>query len=108
MRGINAALSRVFLDYRITHATMPTAPSPLNLHAQLKWRCRRGMLELDLLLQGFLEHGYDTLTVQGQKAFQELLSYPDRDLLEYLMARALPTDKDVADVVNCIRNTPRT
>ncbi len=63
------------------------------------------MLELDLLLQGFLEHGYDTLTEQGREAFQELLSYPDQDLLEYLMARALPTDKDVADVVNCIRNT---
>ncbi len=86
---------------------MPINPLPINRHAQLKWRCRRGMLELDLLLQGFLEQGYDTLTEQGQEAFQELLSYPDQDLLEYLMARALPTDKDVADVVNCIRNTPR-
>lgn len=65
------------------------------------------MLELDLLLRGFLEQGYGALTEQGRQAFQELLHYPDRDLLEYLMARALPTDKDVADVVNCIRNTPR-
>ncbi len=79
---------------------------PINQRAQLKWRCRRGMLELDLLLQWFLEQGYDTLTEPGRVAFQELLSYPDQDLLEYLMARALPTDKDVADVVNCIRNTP--
>ena len=86
---------------------MPINPLPINQYAQLKWRCRRGMLELDLLLQGFLEQGYDTLTAQGKEAFQELLSYPDQDLLEYLMARALPTDKDVADVVNCIRNTPR-
>jgi antitoxin CptB len=87
------------------YAAMPTIPSPINTHAQLKWRCRRGMLELDLLLQGFLEHRYHTLTAHGREAFQELLSYPDQDLLEYLMARALPTDKDVADVVNCIRNT---
>lgn len=79
--------------------------APADANAQLKWRCRRGMLELDLLLQGFLEHGYSTLTAQGREAFQELLSYPDRDLLEYLMARALPTDKDVADVVHSIRNT---
>ena len=72
--------------------------------AQLKWRCRRGMLELDLLLQGFLDQGYNALTETGQAAFQQLLTYPDQDLFEYLMARALPTDKDVADVVNCIRN----
>lgn len=73
-------------------------------HPKLRWRCRRGMLELDLLLQGFLDNGYNTLTVQGQEAFQILLTYPDQDLFEYLMARALPTDKDVADVVNYIRN----
>jgi antitoxin CptB len=85
---------------------MPINTPTIKRHAQLKWRCRRGMLELDLLLLGFLEHGYDALTAQGREAFQELLSYPDQDLLEYLMARALPTDKDVADVVNCIRNTP--
>lgn len=72
--------------------------------AQLKWRCRRGMLELDLLLQAFLEQGYDALTEQGQDAFRKLLTYPDQDLFEYLMARALPTDKDVADVINSIRN----
>jgi antitoxin CptB len=86
---------------------MTTVPSSINPHAQLKWRCRRGMLELDLLLQGFLEQGYGTLTAQGREAFQKLLSYPDQDLLEYLMARALPTDKEVADVVNCIRNPAR-
>ena len=77
------------------------------MSAQLKWRCRRGMLELDLLLQGFLENGYGTLDSAGRTAFQELLSYPDQDLLEYLMARALPTDKDVADVVNGIRTAAR-
>ncbi len=87
---------------------MSTDASAVNQHAQLKWRCRRGMLELDLLLQGFLEHGYDRLDARGRESFQELLSYPDQDLLEYLMARALPTDKDVADVVNCIRNTAHT
>ena len=83
---------------------MPAKPTSAMQHAKLRWRCRRGMLELDLLLQGFLEHGYSSLPEQGQAAFQQLLTYPDQDLLEYLMARALPTDKDVADVVNCIRN----
>lgn len=83
---------------------IPENPIPAIQHSKLRWRCRRGMLELDLLLQGFLDHGYSSLAEQGQEAFQQLLTYPDQDLFEYLMARALPTDKDVADVVNCIRN----
>ncbi len=87
---------------------MPVDAASIDRHAQLKWRCRRGMLELDLLLQGFLEQGYDTLSAQGQISFQELLNYPDQDLYEYLMARAMPTDKDVADVVHCIRSTALT
>ena len=75
--------------------------------AELKWRCRRGMLELDLLLLGFLDEGYADLPEHAQQAFAQLLTYPDQDLFEYLMARALPTDKDVAHVVNCIRNAAR-
>lgn len=72
--------------------------------AELQWRCRRGMLELDLLLQGFLANGYAALSPQGQRAFEALLNYPDPDLLEYLMDRALPTDKEVADVITAIRH----
>jgi antitoxin CptB len=86
---------------------MTTSKSHVSPLSQLKWRCRRGMLELDLLLQGFLERGYEMLSAQERETFQELLNYPDQDLLEYLMARAMPTDKDVADVVNRIRNAPR-
>lgn len=73
-------------------------------HAELQWRCRRGMLELDLLLQGFLASGYAALSQQGQRAFEALLNYPDQDLLEYLMGRALPTDKEVANVITAIRH----
>jgi len=32
-------------------------------HAKLKWHCRRGMRELDLLLEGFLENRYERVDV---------------------------------------------
>ena len=37
---------------------------------RLRWAARRGMLELDLLLNGFLDHGYARLTPEQQTVFQ--------------------------------------
>lgn len=70
---------------------------------RLYWRCRRGMLELDLLLQGFLERGYGDLDERGRRGFLELLDYPDQMLLEYLLGRMAPVDPLIANVVAKIR-----
>lgn len=71
--------------------------------SRLRWRCRRGMLELDLLLLDFLEHGFHLLPEQGQRDFEALLEAPDPDLLDWLMGRSLPEKKELADVVERIR-----
>ncbi len=71
--------------------------------ARLYWQCRRGMLELDLLLQAFLDGQFDTLNAPEQQAFSDLLGYPDTVLLEYMLGRMIPTDKAIADVVAKIR-----
>ena len=71
--------------------------------ARLHWRCRRGMLELDLLLQGFVTRGYDQLTVQGRTAFEGLLKMPDNDLLALIYGEAKPADSETAHVVDAIR-----
>ena len=71
--------------------------------ARLAWQCRRGMLELDLLLQAFLDRCYDALPPQQQRAFERLLTYPDQLLLEYAMGRRLPADPELAHVVTCLR-----
>lgn len=54
--------------------------------AKLRWQCRRGMLELDLLLNLFLEQTYPSLTLAEQKTFQELLEFPDPTLYAWLLA----------------------
>ncbi len=76
--------------------------------SRLYWQCRRGMLELDLLLQGFMERRYHLLTRPQQRAFEQLLATPDQLLLEYLMGRTVPIDMDVADIVRQIRHTAET
>lgn len=70
---------------------------------EIRWRCRRGMLELDLLLNEFLER-YETLDAEQQSTFVRLLEYPDQTLLELLMGRMKPTDKDVVNVIKQIRS----
>lgn len=71
---------------------------------RLQWQCRRGMRELDELLLAFLDRGYERLDGDGRRAFAALLEYPDAVLLECLMGRMIPTDKEVAHVVDAIRS----
>lgn len=71
--------------------------------ARLRWQCRRGMLELDLMLQPFVEENYKELSESSQAAFRKLLTYPDQELLEILMGNKIPGNREVADVTNKIR-----
>ena len=71
---------------------------------RLQWQCRRGMLELDLMLQTFVEKRYADLPVKSKKAFHQLLQCQDQFLLDYLMGQDTPTDKDVADVAKQVRD----
>ena len=72
---------------------------------RLRWQCRRGMRELDILLNEFLEHGYSGLEAQECETFERLLGYPDSVLIEWLMGRMIPADRDVAKIVEAIRHT---
>jgi antitoxin CptB len=69
----------------------------------MRWKCRRGMLELDLLLRDFLDNGYEQLDRRQRQAFDHLLDYPDAVLLEWFMGRIRPSDKDVENLVDKIR-----
>lgn len=53
--------------------------------AQLKWRCRRGMKELDLLLHIYLEQHYFHATIEEQHTFKNLLTLPDDELYALLI-----------------------
>ena len=70
---------------------------------RLYWQCRRGMRELDLLLLGFLDTGYEALDAPGRAAFARLLRRPDQELLDLLMGRGRPVDGAEARVVDAVR-----
>jgi antitoxin CptB len=72
--------------------------------SRLYWQCRRGMLELDLLLQGFFDLKIDTLTNKEIVAFTELLECADDQLLGYFMGRVVPSDQRIAEIVSKIRH----
>ena len=71
--------------------------------ARLSWQCRRGMLELDLVLQAFLDHRYEHALPEERRAFEALLNYPDALLFEYIMGRVIPTDSQLAHVITQLR-----
>ena len=73
--------------------------------ARLYWQCRRGMLELDTLLTGFLDRAYDRLDEEGRQSFLELLSYDDTELLEYLMGRESHKEVRIQYVIKAIRDS---
>lgn len=60
--------------------------------ARLRWRCRRGMRELDRLLEAFVESDYATLDAAGRARFDALLELPDPRLAGYLFRRERPVD----------------
>ena len=67
--------------------------------AKLRWHCRRGMRELDVVLQRYLEQSYPHAPPAEQLAFEALLEEQDPQLLAYLMGRAVPSDKEQANVI---------
>lgn len=84
---------------------MMPAPGADTEFNRLRWQCRRGMRELDLLLLQFLDRGYRDLDAAAAQVFARLLECPDALLLEWLLGRQIPSDKDVADVVQRIRRS---
>ena len=70
---------------------------------KLRWRCRRGMKELDLLTLGYLEQHYPTASAEEQQAFAELLEAQDPLLMSYMVGRETPADATMARVVGVMR-----
>ncbi len=70
-----------------------------------KWQCRRGMLELDLLLNNFVDKGVNNLNAEQKQTFEMLLSYPDQTLLDLLLGNSISSDAFIAKIVQQIQKT---
>ena len=70
---------------------------------RIRWHCRRGLLELDLLLSAFVERHLDRLDARQLALFTELLDLPDNDLLDLVMGAAEPADRRWGPVLDLLR-----
>jgi len=73
--------------------------------SKLRWRCRRGMRELDVVLLRFLDESYASLDEEDKVGFQQLLECQDPDILAYLTGRSIPSDGAIRNVIEGIRSS---
>ncbi len=78
-------------------------PNQLPEIEYLRWQCRRGLLELDFLLEYFLEHSYSTLVPELKTAFVTLLSYPDPLIHEWVNGISEPEPIHLNTIIKLIR-----
>lgn len=79
-------------------------PSELN---RLRWKCRRGMKELDTLLLYYLEQHYLDSSETQKKAFEILLDMQDPELYFLVLGKTSNNDKDISAIVSILQNTTR-
>ena len=75
--------------------------------AKIIWNCRRGMLELDLILTRFVQNELERLNSHQVASFEALLNNPDPDLYAWFMGYEQPENKDFHDIIEYIRNHDR-
>jgi antitoxin CptB len=64
---------------------------------KLKWKCRRGLLELDIVLTRYLQNG------EPHPDLDELLDLPDNDLWDIVAGRSEDFDAHLKDIVARLR-----
>lgn len=75
----------------------------MTLDKRLRWRSRRGMREMDLMLERFLRAAGETLDEDARRDLERLLERPDQELLDWLTGRKPAPDGAIAALVGRIR-----
>ena len=73
---------------------------------QLRWRCRRGMRELDELLTRYVDEQYTAAPAEYQAAFRALLDSHDPLIYDYFLGRRHPDDPILRALIESIARAP--
>jgi len=73
--------------------------------SRLLWQCRRGIKEMDIIFQDFINHSYDQLTDDEKNAFSRLLDEQDPDILNWIIGKDKPYDNELVNIINIIRES---
>jgi antitoxin CptB len=63
---------------------------------RMLWRCRRGMKELDIILERYVRASHGQANPAERRAFAALLELPDPQLADYVFGHDVPADPDLA------------
>ena len=74
----------------------PVGPATVN---QIRWRCRRGLLENDLFIERFFARHAQSLTNRQARGLMALMDLADNDLLDLLLRRREPEGEQATEEV---------
>jgi antitoxin CptB len=91
-------------------ATLHAAPLDSVALGRLRWRCRRGMLENDLLIERFFARQRGAVSAEQARGLESLMALADNDLLDLLLRRTEPSASldrpEVREVLALLRRPP--
>ena len=73
--------------------------------SRLRWLCRRGMKELDVVLSRYLDGNYANASERDQALFRQLLDMPDPELYNLLLGRSEVPDPECQRFVQQLRKS---
>lgn len=71
---------------------------------KLRWKSRRGMKELDVLLESFLKHHGEALKAGHWPALEALLEQEDDVFFDWISGRNLPRDPEILRLIDTLTN----
>jgi antitoxin CptB len=78
-------------------------PDPASLQ-RIRWRCRRGMLELDIILGRFVDAHYERLSQPQRETFEEFLDMADNPLWDLISGKIEAASEEEAALTDLIRS----
>ena len=72
--------------------------------SRLRWRCRRGMKELDVVMTRYLEHRYAEAPEADQVRFRRLLEMPDPELYRLVLGQDEAEDAELQNFAQGLRD----
>lgn len=72
--------------------------------SQLRWRCRRGVRELDVLLDRFLQLEYQNLNEPARLAFQRMLETQDPIIMDWLFGKSVSEDQEIQSIITQLKS----
>ncbi|MCX7123928.1 MAG: succinate dehydrogenase assembly factor 2 [Gammaproteobacteria bacterium] len=69
---------------------------------RIKWACRRGMLELDLILEAYLEKRYPSAPPAEKELFVHFLTESDQDIFDWLFKKNRPENPESQKMIDIL------